>query len=62
MHKKLMCFDENINGNRDVKFLDCDYLLVQTHFIESLHIYIISVSVVACASYQKIFKLLLALV
>ena len=26
---KLICFDRNINGNRDVKFLDCDYLLVQ---------------------------------
>ena len=26
---KLMCFDRNINGNRDVKFLKCDYLLVQ---------------------------------
>ena len=24
-----MCFDRNINGNRDVKFLDCEYLLVQ---------------------------------
>ena len=26
---KLMCFDRNINENRDVKFLECDYLLVQ---------------------------------
>ena len=26
---KLMCFDRNINGNRDVKFFECDYLLVQ---------------------------------
>ena len=26
---KLMCFDRNINGNRDAKFLECDYLLVQ---------------------------------
>ena len=26
---KLMCFDRNINGNRDVKFLECDYLLVR---------------------------------
>ena len=26
---KLMCFGRNINGNRDVKFLECDYLLVQ---------------------------------
>ena len=26
---KLMCFDRNINENRDVKFLGCDYLLVQ---------------------------------
>ena len=26
---KLMCFDRNINGNMDVKFLGCDYLLVQ---------------------------------
>jgi hypothetical protein len=26
---KIMCFDKNINGNRDVKFLECDYLLVQ---------------------------------
>ena len=24
-----MCFDKNINGNRDVKSLRCDYLLVQ---------------------------------
>ena len=24
-----MCFDRNITGNRDVKFLECDYLLVQ---------------------------------
>ena len=24
-----MCFDRNINGNRDGKFLECDYLLVQ---------------------------------
>ena len=24
-----MFFDRNINGNRDVKFLDCDYLLGQ---------------------------------
>ena len=24
-----MCFDRNINGNRDVIFLECDYLLVQ---------------------------------
>ena len=23
-----MCFDRNINGNRDVKFLECDYLLL----------------------------------
>ena len=22
---KLMCFDRNINGNRDDKFFDCDY-------------------------------------
>ena len=26
---KLMCFDRNINGNRDVKILECDYLSVQ---------------------------------
>ena len=26
---KLMFFDRNINGNRNVKFLECDYLLVQ---------------------------------
>ena len=26
---KLMCFDRSINGNRDVKFLECYYLLVQ---------------------------------
>jgi hypothetical protein len=25
----LMCFDRNINGNRDVTILECDYLLVQ---------------------------------
>ena len=24
-----MCFDRNINENKDVKFLECDYLLVQ---------------------------------
>ena len=24
----LMCFDRNIKGNRDVKFLECDYLLM----------------------------------
>ena len=24
-----MCFDRNINGNRDDKFLECDYLPVQ---------------------------------
>ena len=24
-----MCFDRNINGNKNVKFLECDYLLVQ---------------------------------
>ena len=29
---KLMSFDRNINGNRDVKFLECDYLLVQRCF------------------------------
>ena len=33
---KVMCFDRNRNGNRYVKFLECDYLLVQwgrqTHF------------------------------
>ena len=30
-----MCFDRSINGNRDVKFLECDYLLKmvrKTHF------------------------------
>ena len=26
---KLMCFDRNINGNRDVEFFKCDYLLLQ---------------------------------
>ena len=26
---KLMCFYKNVNGNRDVKFLECNYLLVQ---------------------------------
>ena len=26
---KLMCFDRNINENRDVKLLGCDYLLVE---------------------------------
>ena len=26
---KVMCFDRSINGYRDVKFLECDYLLVQ---------------------------------
>ena len=26
---KLMCFGRKINGNRNVKFLECDYLLVQ---------------------------------
>ena len=31
-----MCFDRNINGNKDVKFLECDYLscvmVCETHF------------------------------
>ena len=26
---KLVCFDRNINGNRDVEFLEWDYLLLQ---------------------------------
>jgi hypothetical protein len=26
---KLLCLDRNVNRNRDVKFLECDYLLVQ---------------------------------
>ena len=26
---KLICFDRNIKGNRDVTFLECDYLRVQ---------------------------------
>ena len=26
---KLVCFDRNINGNRDIKILECDYLSVQ---------------------------------
>ena len=26
---KVMCFDRNINGNRDIKILECDYLSVQ---------------------------------
>ena len=26
---KQMCFDRNINGNRDVTLLGCNYLLVQ---------------------------------
>ena len=26
---KMMLFDRNVNGNRDVKFLEFDYLLVQ---------------------------------
>ena len=26
---KLICFGRNINGNKDVKFLGCDYLLAQ---------------------------------
>ena len=26
-----MCFDINIDGNRDVRFLECDYLLVPVH-------------------------------
>ena len=24
-----MCFERNVNGNRDVKILECNYLLVQ---------------------------------
>ena len=24
-YSKLLCFDKNINGNRDVKFFECDY-------------------------------------
>ena len=31
-----MCFDRNINGNKDIKFLECDYLscvtVRETHF------------------------------
>ena len=27
-----MCFDRNINGNRDVIFFECDYLPVQYDF------------------------------
>ena len=30
-----MCFHRNINGNRDVKFLECDYacaMVCETHF------------------------------
>ena len=34
---KLMCSDRNINGNRDVNFLECDYIFAcatvrETHF------------------------------
>ena len=33
---KLMCFDRNINGNMDFKFLGWDYLLVQRCVILTL--------------------------
>ena len=57
---KLMCFDRNINGSRDVKFLECDYLHVQrcvklTLVIEmffTLHRYF-TVTVQYCCSVSK---------
>ena len=40
---KLMCFDRNINGNKDVKFLECDYLscvmVRETHFSDTNKLY-----------------------
>ena len=33
-----MCFDRNINGNRDVNYLECDYLLVQRSMKLTLHV------------------------
>ena len=30
---KLMCFDRNINGNRDVKVFECEYLLSSNEYI-----------------------------
>ena len=38
---KPMCFDRNIIGNKDAKFLDCDYLLVQRSVKLTLGCYII---------------------
>ena len=32
-----MFFDTNINGNRDIKFLECYYLLVQRYLKLTLH-------------------------
>ena len=37
-----MCFDRNINGNRDVKFLGCHYVFAwamvrETYFINIIH-------------------------
>ena len=41
---KLMCFDRNINGNRDVKFLECDYWSLhaqkeESHFSKFLSVF-----------------------
>ena len=50
-----MCFDRNINGNRDVKFLECDYLLLQRYVkltlgnqhISSIHLHHLEIFSVA---------------
>ena len=38
---KPMCFHRNIIGNKDARFLDCDYLLVQRSVKLTLGCYII---------------------
>ena len=41
---RLMCFDKNINVDRDVKLLECDYVIAcamvrETHFNLSFNLY-----------------------
>ena len=37
---KLMCFDRNVNGNRDVKFLECDKWSL--HWYENLTLVLVT--------------------
>ena len=41
-----MCFDRNTNENRDVKFLECNYLLVQ----RSMKLTLIFAELIYCGS------------